>query len=106
MFTNVDNISLFWKSWVCVRYQEALLNLSRRQQNSETTVISVYSTCRLVVSFALGPLYSLERVPGAQWVGSCVGPRAGLDAVAKRSYPIITPSGNRTKIEFTRQCSA
>jgi hypothetical protein len=28
-----------------------------------------------------------ERNPGTHWIGSWVGPRAGLDAVAKRKIP-------------------
>jgi hypothetical protein len=28
-----------------------------------------------------------ERVPGTQWIGGWVGPRAGLDAVVKRKIP-------------------
>jgi hypothetical protein len=28
-----------------------------------------------------------ERVPGTHWIGGGVGPRAGLDAVARRKLP-------------------
>jgi hypothetical protein len=28
-----------------------------------------------------------ERAPGTNWIGSCVDPRAGLDAVVKRKFP-------------------
>jgi hypothetical protein len=31
---------------------------------------------------------------GKVWIGSCVDPRAHLDAVAKRKYPV--PAGDRT----------
>jgi hypothetical protein len=28
-----------------------------------------------------------ERAPGTHWIGGWVGPRAGLDAVVKRTFP-------------------
>jgi hypothetical protein len=41
------------------------------------------------VSFTPGPLYSGERTSGTgiHWIGDWVGPKAGLDAVAKRKIP-------------------
>jgi hypothetical protein len=38
-----------------------------------------------VVSFTLRPVYS-GRSPGTHWIGSWVGPKAGLDAVEKRKF--------------------
>jgi hypothetical protein len=37
-----------------------------------------------------------ERAPGTHWRGVWVGPRFGLDAVAKRKVP--TPTGKRTPV--------
>jgi len=34
------------------------------------------------------------RDPGTHWIGGSVGPGAGLDVVAKRKNPIITPAEN------------
>jgi hypothetical protein len=28
-----------------------------------------------------------ERAPGTHWIGGCMGPRAGMDAIAKRKIP-------------------
>jgi hypothetical protein len=40
-----------------------------------------------------------ERVPCTHWIGGWVGPRAGLDAVAKRKkHSIIIPVGNWTQV--------
>jgi len=47
----------------------------------------------MVVSFTLR-----ERVSDTHWSGEWVGPRAGLDAVAKRKNPFIAPVGNRTPV--------
>jgi len=35
---------------------------------------------------------------GTRWIGGWVGPRAGLDAVAKGINPFIAPAGNRTPV--------
>jgi hypothetical protein len=35
-----------------------------------------------------------ERAPGAHWIGTWVGPGAGLDTAVKRKNPIIVPLGN------------
>jgi hypothetical protein len=37
-----------------------------------------------VVSFTLLPLYSQGKHPGTHWIGSLVGPRAGLDDMEER----------------------
>jgi hypothetical protein len=39
-----------------------------------------------------------EWAPGTHWIGGWVGPRTGLDAVAKRKNPIIGPTGNWTPV--------
>jgi hypothetical protein len=39
-------------------------------------------------------IYSEERAPSTHWIGGCVGPRAGLDAVMKKKIP--SPAENRT----------
>jgi len=39
-----------------------------------------------------------ESTPGTHRIGSWVGPRAGLDAMAKRKIPIIAPAGNWTQV--------
>jgi len=36
------------------------------------------------------------RAPGTHWTGGWVGPKAGLEAVAKRKIPITAPAGNWT----------
>jgi len=33
------------------------------------------------------------RTPGTHWIGGCMDPRAGMDAVVKRTNLIIDPSG-------------
>jgi hypothetical protein len=39
-----------------------------------------------------------ERAPGTHWIGGWVGPRAGLDAVAKtESITSLTPPGNEPR---------
>jgi hypothetical protein len=40
-----------------------------------------------VVSFTPRPLYHRRKPPGTHWIGAWVGPRVGLDAVAKRKIP-------------------
>jgi len=37
-----------------------------------------------MVSFTPRPLYPGERIPGTYWIGMWVGPRAVLDAMARR----------------------
>jgi hypothetical protein len=39
-----------------------------------------------------------ERVSDTRWIGGCVGPRVGLDAVAKIKIPFIVSSGNGTPV--------
>jgi hypothetical protein len=46
-----------------------------------------------VVSYAVG-----EGTPGTYWVGGWVGPRAGLDAVAKRKIPIPCRESNPDRL--------
>jgi hypothetical protein len=52
-------------------------------------------------------LPSRERVPGTHWIGYCVDPRTGLEAVLKRripssrgesktDHPILQPVANRS----------
>jgi hypothetical protein len=43
-----------------------------------------------------GRLTAEERAPGTHWIGSWVGPRAGLDAVTKIRSPFPASAGNRT----------
>jgi hypothetical protein len=38
-----------------------------------------------MASFTLRRFYLGERAPGTYWIGGCVAPRAGLDAVEKRN---------------------
>jgi hypothetical protein len=33
------------------------------------------------------PLYTRDKAPGTHWIGGWLGPRASLDAVAKRKIP-------------------
>jgi len=35
-----------------------------------------------------------ERAPGTHWIGGWVGPRAGLDAVAKSRNPVTASAEN------------
>jgi len=36
--------------------------------------------------------------PSIHLIGGWVGPRAGLDAVVRREYPIIAPTENQTPV--------
>jgi len=51
-----------------------------------------------VVRLTPRPLNPGERTPGANWLGGWVGPRTGLDAVAKRKIIKTAHAGNRTLI--------
>jgi len=48
-------------------------------------------------AFLTSALDGGEIAPGTYWIGSCVGPRAGLDAVANRkiSSPCCNPNPGR-----------
>jgi hypothetical protein len=48
-----------------------------------STIIDLGIRCRSVVSFTPLPFYPRERSLGNHYIGSCVGPRAVLDAVEK-----------------------
>jgi hypothetical protein len=39
-----------------------------------------------------------KEPPDNHWIGGWVGPRAGLDAVAKRKNPVIASAGNLTLV--------
>jgi hypothetical protein len=39
-----------------------------------------------------------ERALRLHWIGGCVGPRADVDAVAKRESPITAPAGKRNPV--------
>jgi len=41
-----------------------------------------------MVSFMPWPLHPAEKAPGTHWIGSWVGPRAGLDVMTKKSSPL------------------
>jgi hypothetical protein len=56
--------------------------------------LSKYEAMMGVVSFTPRSLYRGVTGPGTHWGGGCVGPRAGLDAVAKGKNSIIAPAGN------------
>jgi len=43
-----------------------------------------------------------ERAPSTHWIRGCVGPRACLDVVVKRKFPIIQPVGQRYTTELSR----
>jgi hypothetical protein len=48
-----------------------------------------------MVSFTPRPLLYMGKVPNTHWIGGLVGPKAGLDVVAKREKnPFITSSRN------------
>jgi hypothetical protein len=38
------------------------------------------------------------KYPSTHWIGSLVGPRAGVDAVVKTNYPFPIPVSNRTSV--------
>jgi hypothetical protein len=46
---------------------------------------------------------SRERAPGTHWIGSWVGPRAGLDAVVKRKTPSPCQDSNPPIIQPAAQ---
>jgi hypothetical protein len=50
-------------------------------------ILELDTRWRWVVSFTPRPLYPRKRAPDTYWIGSWVGPRAGLDAVVKRKVP-------------------
>jgi hypothetical protein len=63
-----------------------------------STILDLGIRWRRVVSFTPRHLYSRrERAPGTHWVGSWVGPRAGLDDVEKNLFPLpgIEPRSSR-----------
>jgi len=41
-------------------------------------------------------------IAGTHWIGSRVGPRAGLGVVAKRKFPVTAPAGHRTTVVEAR----
>jgi hypothetical protein len=47
-----------------------------------------------VVSFTHRPLYPQGKSPGTHWIGGWMGPRAGLDTVAKRKIPCPRPDSH------------
>jgi len=47
-----------------------------------------------VVSFKPQSLYHPVRTAGTLWIGGWVGPRVGLNALAKRKKNLIAPVGN------------
>jgi len=54
-----------------------------------------------VVSFIPLPLYRGVRALGTLRIGGWVVLRAGLDAVAKRKYPIMAPAGNCRSVSYS-----
>jgi hypothetical protein len=61
---------------------------------SSTRILNLDSRWRCVVSFTLRPLYPGERDPGTHCIGCWVGPRVGLDVVAKIKNPCPCPESN------------
>jgi hypothetical protein len=49
-----------------------------------------------VVSFIPGRFISRVKAPDTSWIEGWVGPKASLDAVAKRENPITAPIESRT----------
>jgi hypothetical protein len=47
-------------------------------------------------AFTPRPLYPEKRNPGIHWIGGCVGPKSGVDAVVKRKIQAL--AGNRSLI--------
>jgi hypothetical protein len=50
-----------------------------------------------------GRLTPRERAPGTHWIGGWVGPRAGLDAVVKRTFPSFCRDSNLPIIQLVAQ---
>jgi hypothetical protein len=50
-------------------------------------ILDLGTRWRWVVSFTPGHFTPRERAPGTHWIGSWMGPRAGLDTVLKRKIP-------------------
>jgi hypothetical protein len=48
-----------------------------------STILDLGTRWRCVVSFTPQPLYLIKIGLGAHWIGGWVGPRTGLDIVAK-----------------------
>jgi hypothetical protein len=67
-----------------------------------STILDIGTRRRWVVSFTSQWLYPRERAPGTHWIGSWVGPRAGLEAAEYiKSLP---PIGNRTPVVHPIAC--
>jgi len=45
-----------------------------------------------------------ERASRIHWRGDWVGPKDGMDAVAKRKNPTILPAANRNRVVQTKWC--
>jgi len=55
-----------------------------------------------MVSFTPRPFYPWETAPTIKWIEGCVGPKAGLDAVAKRETQITGRGKIKRKCNFFR----
>jgi hypothetical protein len=73
------------------------------QAVSRIFILILFPHLRLGLPIGLTPSgfqakISYEAPPGTHWLRGWVGPRAGLDAVAKRKNPFPVPTGNRTPV--------
>jgi hypothetical protein len=81
----------------------ALLNWASRHEDLlgsggvAPRILNFGTRWRWVVSFTYRPLYSRLKSPGIHWVEGWVGPRPGLDAVAKTRSPFHSSTGTRTR---------
>jgi hypothetical protein len=50
-------------------------------------ILNLSARWNWMVSFTLRHFTPRKKAPGTHWIGGWVGPRAGLDAVAKRKIP-------------------
>jgi hypothetical protein len=73
-----------------------------------STILDLSTNLRRVDSFTSAPLYSWRRTINTHWVGGCVGPRAGLDAVEKKKNlprPGIESGPSLYRLSFFDCCS-
>jgi hypothetical protein len=57
-------------------------------------ILNLNTRWRWVVNFTLRPLYPRRKNPGTHWIGSWVGLRVGLDAVANKGNPCTCRESN------------
>jgi hypothetical protein len=85
-----------------IRLHGVVLSLKKYRDNFTFTFYRNKFTCYregLEWSDSRSGLHTLgERVPGTYWTGDLLGPRAGMDVVAKRKNSFFGSTGTLTPI--------